>query len=117
MTFYSRRTPIYYVDITLREGYTLEAAVKEAKEKAAALEAAGVEQAALDQCAHESLANGAFEADDEEAVFVEEFISSENDAVVAQESSNNAGYRANSGNRKPRQLTSNEALREKLGVQ
>lgn len=121
-TTLSRRTPIYYVDITLREGYTLEIAVQEAKAKAVALEAAGVEQAALDQCAHEGLANGAFEADDEEEVFVEEFYRGDGEvaknaaeAVVAPKASNNTAYSAPRNGRE-RQITSNEALKEKLGV-
>src|SRR5699024_10246189 len=113
-TTQSHRTPIYYVDITLREGYTLEQAIKEAKAKAEALEQAGVEQTALDACARENLAGNDFEADDEELVFVEEFIGDASEAVAAREASNGEGCRGESSNKL--QITSNETLKEKLNA-
>lgn len=70
----SRGTPIFYVDITLREGWTLEETLDEAKRLADAREVSGFDQAALDQAAKAGFANGAFEDSEEETVqIVEEF--------------------------------------------
>ena len=70
----SRGTPIFYVDITLREGWTLEDTLDEARRLADAREISGFDQAALDQAAKAGFANGAFEENEEEPVqIVEEF--------------------------------------------
>lgn len=74
-TTQSRRAPIYYVDLCLRDGMTLSAAVAQAKEAAAQDESAGVAIEALETAARQAMANGAFEDDEEEIpAIVEEFF-------------------------------------------
>jgi Recombination directionality factor-like len=69
-------TPIYYVDITLRSGMTLDESLSAARQLAADREAAGFDQAALDQAARQGLANGVFEDSTEDTgAVVEEFFS------------------------------------------
>ena len=73
-TTQSHRAPVYYVDLCLREGVSLEEAVAEAKAAAGQQEEAGVNIAALELAARVALANGAFEEGEEEApAIVEEF--------------------------------------------
>lgn len=68
-------TPIYYVDLTIRAGMTLENALAEAKQTEEKRLAAGFDQVALDAAARVGLANGAFEESEEESVeVVEEFF-------------------------------------------
>lgn len=77
----SHGTPIYYVDITLRSGMTLEECLVEAKRfeeqrQMAGFDQAALDQAALDQAARTGLANGIFEdSTDEASSVVEEFFS------------------------------------------
>lgn len=79
----SHGTPIYYVDITLRSGMTLEECLVEAKRFEDERQMAGFDQAALDQAARTGLANGIFEdSTDEASSVVEEFFS---DVPVAPE--------------------------------
>lgn len=74
-TAQSHRAPIYYVDLAVREGTTLEATIAEARELDARRKAAGFDQAALDAAAKAGFANGAFEDSPEEAAAVaEEFF-------------------------------------------
>lgn len=69
-------TPIYYVDLVLREGLSLEQAVADAQMLAERRREAGFDQAALDQAAHRGFANGAFEELEEDgSAVVEEFFS------------------------------------------
>tara|TARA_R110002124_G_C8972664_1_gene515334 strand:- start:8892 stop:9788 length:897 start_codon:yes stop_codon:yes gene_type:complete len=63
----SHGTPIYYVDLTLRQGMSVEEALREARALDEARREAGFDQAALDQAARNGLANGAFEDTDEES--------------------------------------------------
>lgn len=74
-TAMSHRAAIYYVDLVVRTGLTLEHAVAEAIEKEAVATAVGVDREALDEAARQGFANGAFEdlAEDVPAV-VEEFF-------------------------------------------
>ena len=74
-TTLSHRSAIYYVDLVVRSGMTLEAAIKAAQERDEQRRAAGLDQAALDEAARQGFANGAFEdlAEDVPAV-VEEFF-------------------------------------------
>ena len=65
-TTQSHRAPIYYVDLCLRDGVSLEEAIAQAKAEAAIQEAAGVGIAALELAARTALANGAFEDSEEE---------------------------------------------------
>lgn len=73
-TAMSHRSAIYYVDLVVRTGLTLEQAIAEAIQKEEERKAAGVDQEALDEAARHGFANGAFEdlAEDVPAV-VEEF--------------------------------------------
>lgn len=73
-TTMSYGTPIYYVDLVVRTGLTLEQAIVQARELGEQRQASGFDQAALDEAAGEGFANGAFEdlAEDVPAV-VEEF--------------------------------------------
>lgn len=73
-TTQSYRTAIYYVDLGVRAGKTLEGTITEARELDARRKASGFDQAALDAAAKVGFANGAFEDCPEEATAVmEEF--------------------------------------------
>lgn len=73
-TTQSYRAPIYYVDLTVRSGSTLEQALTQAHELDARRKLAGFDQAALDDAARFGFANGAFEDSPEErAAVAEEF--------------------------------------------
>lgn len=73
-TTQSHRAPIFYVDLGIREGMSLEAAIAQARETAEQRQATGYDQEALDQAARTALANSAFEDDEEESpAIVEEF--------------------------------------------
>lgn len=75
-TTQSHRAPIYYVDITIRDGMTLIDAVTKAKEEYQLRLANGVNQDALDAAAESGFANGAFDNTAEEMVDIaEEFLS------------------------------------------
>jgi hypothetical protein len=73
-TAMSHRSAIFYVDLVVRTGLTLEQAIAEAIQKDEARRAGGMDQEALDEAARRGFANGAFEdlAEDVPAV-VEEF--------------------------------------------
>ncbi|RZG68431.1 hydrolase or metal-binding protein [Acinetobacter bouvetii] len=73
-TTQSYRTPVYYVDLTLREGVHLQEAIQTAKAIDQKSKLAGFNQAALDQVARQGCGNARFEVDREEGeVIVEEF--------------------------------------------
>ncbi|CAJ9266688.1 putative hydrolase/metal-binding protein [Burkholderia pseudomallei] len=73
-TTQSYRAPIYYVDLTVRSGSTLEETLAQAHELDARRKLAGFDQAALDAAARLGFANGAFEDSPEErAAVAEEF--------------------------------------------
>lgn len=77
-TTQSYRGAIYYVDLGVRSGSTLEAAITQARELDARRRAAGFDQAALDTAARAGFSNGAFEDSIEESGAVaEEFYPSE----------------------------------------
>lgn len=71
-TTQSYRSAIYYVDLGVRSGSTLEAAITEARKLDARRRAAGFDQAALDTAARAGFSNGAFEDSIEESVAVAE---------------------------------------------
>jgi hypothetical protein len=74
-TTQSRRSAIYYVDLTVRQGSGLAEAIQAASEEWQARAAAGFQQAALDHAASAGLAAGAFEESAEEAAtVVDEFF-------------------------------------------
>lgn len=78
-TTQSYRTPIYYVDLILREGINLKEAITFAKQMDEQSKAAGFYQEALDHVARQGYANGRFEIGDEEGLeIVEEFYTEEN---------------------------------------
>lgn len=84
-TTQSYRTPVYYVDLTLREGVDLQSAIHTAREIDQQSKQAGFNQEALDQMARQGFANAKFETDLEEGLDVaEEFYSDENQETDAQ---------------------------------
>ena len=77
-TTLSHRTPIYYVDLTLRGEMTLAQAIGAARTAWEARKAAGVDQGALDEAARSGFALGEFEESEEDGVaVVQEFYPAE----------------------------------------
>jgi hypothetical protein len=75
-TTQSHRTPIYYVDLTVREGLSLEESIVEANALNAKRQVCGFDQAALDQAGQVGFSNATFEDSEEEvAAIVEEYFS------------------------------------------
>ena len=73
-TAQSRRTPIYYVDLGVREPLSLEAAINQAAQTAQQAKRSGYDQEGLEQAAREGYALGLFEELEGEAVeIVQEF--------------------------------------------
>ncbi len=71
----SHSTPIFYADITVRSGITMEEALLAARQLDESRESAGFDQAALDMAARQGLSNGAFEENEEDSgAIVEEFF-------------------------------------------
>ncbi|HWV06688.1 phage capsid protein [Ralstonia sp.] len=103
-TTQSYRAPIYYVDLSVRAGTTLEATITEARELNARRKASGFDQVALDAAAKVGFANGAFEDSPEEAAAVAEEFYPES-ANSSNTESDNAG---GTGETKP------PSLRDKL---
>ena len=74
-TTQSHRSAIYYADLVVRSGLTLNEAIAQAQELATQRQAAGFDQQALDEAARLGYANGSFEDSPEEAdVIAEEFF-------------------------------------------
>lgn len=74
-TTQSHRAPIFYVDLLIRSGMTLEEGIAEARRLDAARKEAGFDQDALDEAARQGFANGAFEDLEEDVpAVVEEFF-------------------------------------------
>ncbi|MEQ1299400.1 hypothetical protein ABLT94_16205, partial [Acinetobacter soli] len=74
----SYRQPVYYVDLTLREGVDLQSALQTARDIDQQSKQAGFNQEALDQTARQGFANGLFEMDIEEGLdVVDEFYQEE----------------------------------------
>lgn len=81
-TTQSYRTPVYYVDLTLREGVNLQQAIQIAKEIDQQSKQAGFNQNALDQIARQGFANAQFEVNSEEGLdLAEEFYTDENSEI------------------------------------
>jgi hypothetical protein len=73
-TTQSHRHPIYYVDLEVREGMTLEAAIAAARMIDARRQEGGFDQVALDEAGRQGLRNAAFEENgDELPEILEEF--------------------------------------------
>ena len=86
-TTQSHRAPIYYVDLTLREGMTLTDAVAQAKELEAQHQQAGICQDALDAAARVGFGNGFSEESVEDTpALVEELFAEDTDAHVEETS-------------------------------
>ncbi|MCU4568830.1 recombination directionality factor [Acinetobacter ursingii] len=78
-TTQSYRTPVYYVDLTLRDGVNLQHAIQIAKDIDQQSKQSGFNQNALDQTARLGFANAQFEVNSEEGLdLVEEFYTEEN---------------------------------------
>lgn len=78
-TTQSHRTPVYYVDLTLRDGFNLQQAILTANEIDQQSKASGFNQSALDRIACQGYGNAKFEVNSEEGLdLVEEFYSEEN---------------------------------------
>lgn len=74
-TTQSHRAPIYYVDLLVCDGLTLEQAIMQAREQDEQRRAGGFDQAALDESARKGFTNGAFEELEEDVpAVVEEFF-------------------------------------------
>lgn len=88
-TTQSHRAPIYYVDLVVRSGLTLEQVIAQARELDEQRRASGFDQVALDEAARRGFGNGAFEELEEDVpAVVEEFYP--NEAAATFESSSGA---------------------------
>jgi hypothetical protein len=77
-TTQSYRTPVYYVDLTLRDGINLQQAIQMATDIDQQSKASGFNQQALDQMARQGYGNARFEANSEEGLdLVEEVYTDE----------------------------------------
>ena len=86
-TTQSYRQPVYYVDLTLREGVDLKTAIQTAKEIDQQGKQAGFDQVALDQIARQGFANVKFEVHAEEGMeLLEEFYLHSDSAVDTEHS-------------------------------
>ena len=71
----SHGTPIFYADITVRSGMSMEEALLATKQLDQERQAAGFDQVALDTAARQGFSNGAFEDNEEDSsAIVEEFF-------------------------------------------
>lgn len=84
-TTQSYRTPIYYVDLTLRDGINLQEAITNAKHIDEQSKAAGFYQEALDFVARQGYGNASFEMGSDEGLdIVEEFYNDQQNTVEVQ---------------------------------
>lgn len=85
-TTQSFRTAIYYVDLVVGHGMTLQEAIRDAQRLDAQRREAGFDQDALDQAARLGFANGAFEESEEDVpAVVEEFLPDDQPASAVKE--------------------------------
>ncbi|KCV59275.1 hypothetical protein L493_3805 [Bordetella bronchiseptica 99-R-0433] len=86
-TTQSFRTAIYYVDLVVGHGMTLQEAIRDAQQLDAQRREAGFDQDALDRAARLGFANGAFEESEEDVpAVVEEFFPDDQTTSTAGES-------------------------------
>ncbi|NNG75044.1 hydrolase or metal-binding protein [Acinetobacter sp. ANC 4277] len=86
-TTQSYRQPVYYVDLTLKDGVSLNDAIRTAKEIDKQSKEAGFYQEAVDFVAKQGFANAQFEVNGEEGFdFVDEFYAEPDQAEVQQSS-------------------------------
>ena len=84
-TTQSYRTPIYYVDLTLRDGVNLQDAIVSAKQIDQQSKAAGFYQEALDFIAKQGYGNASFEVGGDDGLdIVDEFYSDQQNTVEVQ---------------------------------
>ncbi|MGO3633614.1 MAG: recombination directionality factor, partial [Moraxellaceae bacterium] len=81
-TTQSYRTPIYFVDLTLRDEVTLKEAVQQARAIDSELSEHGFDQAALEQAAKQGYTNSCFEVDDEASELMAEFYPEEDSLEI-----------------------------------
>lgn len=81
-TTLSHRSPVYYVDLCLRENVTLEEAVVQAKAEAQRQAEAGIDVVALEATARREIAQGAFEDSEEDTPAILEEFYPEGSSVV-----------------------------------
>ncbi len=85
----SCRTPIYYEDLTLRDGTSLKDAITSAKQMDEQSKAAGFYQEVLDHVARQGYGNASFEVGGEEGLgIVEEFYADESKPEQQQQTQN-----------------------------
>ena len=95
-TTQSYRTPVYYVDLTLRDGTNLQQAIQMAQEIDQQSQQSGFNQLALDQTARQGFANAQFEVNGEEGLdLVEEFYTEENQETENDQAQNATTARTN----------------------
>ncbi|SKC49232.1 hydrolase or metal-binding protein [Paraburkholderia hospita] len=80
-TTQSYRSAIYYVDLVVQSGLTLEEAIARAKELDSQRKGSGFDQAALDEAARAGFGNGAFEEAGEDVPAVVEEFYPDNESV------------------------------------
>ena len=81
----SHGTPIFYADLTVRNGMDMAEALQSASALDAQRQAAGFDQAALDKAAQRGFGNGAFEDSEEDvSAIVEEFFANPDPASESQ---------------------------------
>lgn len=95
-TTQSHRAPIYYVDLVVRSGITLEQAITQAKELDEQRRGSGFDQGALDEAACQGFGNGVFEElDDDVQAVVEEFFPKGEEVTSMRESKGDLRERLN----------------------
>ena len=88
-TTQSYRTPIYFVDLTLRDGVTLKDAVQHAGAIDRELSEHGFDQAALEEAAKQGYVNSCFEVDSDGLLDVaEDFYPAETDYISSTQQGN-----------------------------
>ena len=91
-TTQSYRTPVYYVDLTLREGIHLQEAIQTAKEIDQKSKLCGFNQVALDQMASHGYSNAQFEVNVEEGLDLAEEFYAEDTEQRSQKERHNFSY-------------------------
>lgn len=92
-TTQSYRQPVYYVDLTLREGISLNDAITQAKQIEEQSKQAGYYQEAVDHIARRGFANARFETDIEEGLDVlEEYYPEQEQSLMVEQQASHEGF-------------------------
>ena len=91
-TTQSYRQPVYYVDLTLKDGVSLNEAIRTAKEIAQQSKEAGFYQEAVDFVARQGFANAGFETSIEEGMDVEEYYPEQEQNWVVEQRTSLKGF-------------------------